>query len=127
MSYERCDIVIAADPFRDSDRGRPFVIINTDETPFHGEQYIALALTTRTWHDERISLGDDDWDDGAAPARSSIMPWSITSVKHKWIDTYQGRLRSKVVDRAATALIGWIRPSEASRCSGARLSDVSDE
>ena len=109
MSHERGDVVIATDPFRDTDRGRPFVIINTDEAPFHGEQYITVALTTRTWHDERISLGANDWVDGGAPERSSIMPWSINSLKHEWIDTYQGKLRHAVVDRAATALVGWIR------------------
>ncbi len=47
MSAERGDVVVATDPFKD-DAGRPFLVINRAETPFHGEQYIALALTTRT-------------------------------------------------------------------------------
>lgn len=104
MSYHRGDVVIAADPFKDASSGRPFVIRSTDETPFHGEQYIAVSLTTRTWHDNRIALTEADWADGGAPESSSIMPWSLNSLKHEWIDAYQGRLRQGVVDRAASAL-----------------------
>ena len=75
MNAERGDVVVATDPFKaDSTTGRPFLVINHPETPFHGEQYIACALTTRTWHDERIPLSDADWVDGGAPESSSIMP-----------------------------------------------------
>jgi hypothetical protein len=50
MSAERGDVVVATDPFKDDAAGRPFLLVSRAETPFHGEQYIALALTTRTWH-----------------------------------------------------------------------------
>lgn len=74
MSAGREDVVVVTDPFKDETAGRPFPVINRSETPFHGEQYIALSLTTRTWHDERIPLSDDHWSDGGAPKSSSIMP-----------------------------------------------------
>ncbi|WP_218827817.1 hypothetical protein [Halorubrum halodurans] len=48
MSWERGDVVVATDPFKDESTGRPFLVISTDGTPFHGGQYVALALTTRT-------------------------------------------------------------------------------
>ncbi len=75
MTAERGDVVVATDPFRDDEMaGRPFLVINRTETPFHGEQYITCSLTTRTWHNERIPLTDEQWVDGGAPKSSSIMP-----------------------------------------------------
>lgn len=99
MSYDRGDVVVATDPFRDDDSaGRPFLVVNRPGTPFHGEQYVALSLTTRTLYDERIPLTDEDWMEGGAPESSSIMPWSV---KDEWIDYYQGTLHEEVVSQAA--------------------------
>lgn len=110
MSAERGDVLFATDPFKDAETaGRPFLVINRSTTPFHGEQYIALALTTRTWHDERIPLSDEDWVNGGAPDSSSVMPWSVTSVKEEWVDYQQGTLRESTVDRAVSELLGYIK------------------
>lgn len=109
MSWGRGDVVVAIDPFKeDETTGRPFLIINRTETPFHGEQYIALSLTTRTWHNERIPLTDEQWSEGGAPESSSIMPWSVNSVKREWIDFRQGTLYEDIVDRAVTQLMDHI-------------------
>ena len=60
MTDDRGTIVFADDPFKGDDASRPWLIIGTDETPFHGEQYIALTLSTKTWYDERVPIDDDD-------------------------------------------------------------------
>lgn len=110
MSRHRGDVVVATDPFKDTDTaGRPFLVISNQNTPFHGEQYIALALTTRTWHDARIQLADEDWVDGGAPESSSIMPWSINAVKTEWVDYRQGTLREEVVERAVARLVEYVQ------------------
>lgn len=109
MSTGRGDVVVATDPFKDDDtEGRPFLVINRSGTPFHGEQFIALSLTTRTWHDERIPLTAEDWLDGGAPESSSIMPWSVNSTKREWIDYRQGTLQEDIVDRAVAQLAGYL-------------------
>ena len=108
MSYERGDVVIALDPFKDDSSGRPFLIVSDEETPFHGEQYIALSLTTRTWYDERIPLEEGDWEEGGAPRSSSIMPWSVNSIDGNLIEGYQGRLGTDVVDEATTRLSEYV-------------------
>lgn len=109
MSYDRGDMVVATDPFRDDDSaGRPFLVVSGPGTPFHGEQYVVLSLTTRTWYDERIPLTDDDWMEGGAPESSSIMPWSVNSVKDEWIDYYQGTLYEEVVDQATAQLVDYV-------------------
>lgn len=105
MNLERGDVVFAADPFKDDNTtGRPFLLINRAETPFHGEQYITLSLTTRTWHDERIALTDAHWQAGSAPESSSIMPWSVNSVKSEWLSYRQGTLTEDIVDQAVAQL-----------------------
>lgn len=110
MSWNRGDVVIATDPFSDDgSTGRPFLVISTEETPFHGEQYIALALTTRTWHEERIPLEDSHWIDGGAPESSSIMPWSVNAVKSEWMDYRQGTLRENIVDQAVDCVVAYLQ------------------
>lgn len=109
MSRERGDVVVATDPFRDDESaGRPFLVVSTDETPFHGEQYIAFALTTRTWHDERIPLEGAHWMDGGGPESSSIMPWSVNAVRTEWVNYRQGTLHEDVVDRAAERVVTYL-------------------
>jgi len=109
MTYERCDVVVALDPFKPGEEPpRPFLIISDAETPFHGEQYIVLSLTTKTWHDERIPLDTDDWLDGGAPESSSIMPWSVNSVRNEWIHYRQGTIRPETVTRAVAHLTEYI-------------------
>ena len=110
MTWTRKDVVVATDPFKDhADSGRPFLIINGSETPFRGEQYITLALTTRTWYSERIKLQKDDWIKGGAPESSSIMPWSLNSIKTNWIDYRQGRLKPEKVEEAVETVIQYIK------------------
>lgn len=109
MSYERGDVVAAIDPFKDDSTGRPFLVINRPDTPFHGEQYIALSLTTRTWHDDRIQLHADDWVAGETPEPSSIMPWSVNAIQTDWIDFRQGTLRENVVKQAVDKLVAYVQ------------------
>lgn len=108
MTFNRGDVVVATDPFHEDASGRPFVIINRPATPFHGEQYIVLSLTTRTWHDERVPIPDDDWVDGAAPESSSIMPWSANTLKRDWVAFQQGTIAEKLVDRAVARLVDYL-------------------
>lgn len=79
MSVDRGTIVYTADPFKDADSGRPWVIISTPAMPFHGEQYIALTLSTKTWYENQIPVGADDVIDGGLPDESSILPWAVLS------------------------------------------------
>ena len=108
MGRKRCDVVIASDPFKDSSGERPFLVVSDNNTPFHGEQYIVLSLTTRTWYEDRIPLEDEDWVDGGAPRSSSIMPWSVLSIDEDNIESYQGQIREEVVDEATAQLSEYI-------------------
>lgn len=69
--YMPGDVVYGADPFKGESTARPWLIISNHEgKPFHGEQYIALTLTTRSWLDGLIEIPDDAWLRGGTPRSS---------------------------------------------------------
>jgi hypothetical protein len=50
--FERGDVVFGADPFKRAEAGRPWLVLSNHEgRAFHGEQYIAVTLTTKSWMD----------------------------------------------------------------------------
>lgn len=106
--YERGDVVEAGDPFTDTNPSRPFLIVSSDSHPFHGEQYVALTLTTRTWYEDTIQLSSADFEAGGVPKRSSIVPWGVVSPAHDDITDRFGRLQSKTVDKAVEQLVGYL-------------------
>ncbi|ARS89857.1 growth inhibitor [Natrarchaeobaculum aegyptiacum] len=108
MEYDRGDVVIGYDKFKEESAGRPFLIISDEETPFHGEQYIVLSLTTRTWYKDRLPIDESDWTDGGAPRSSSIMPWSVNSISATEIDVRQGTLRESIVTTATEHLSEYV-------------------
>ena len=109
MSYARGEVVVAVDPFESAESAaRPFLIVNRPGMPFHGKQYVALALTTRTWYDGRIPLAESDWVAGGAPETSSIVPWSVNTVKDEWVNFRQGAVADDVVARAVSEFVGYV-------------------
>jgi len=108
MTYDRGTIVFADDPFKGNDASRPWLIIGTDETPFHGDQYIALTLSTKTWYGERVPIEDDDIIDGGLPKDSSILPWAVASVESPQIDRELGTLDERLVDDVVNQLGSYI-------------------
>ncbi|WP_436929916.1 type II toxin-antitoxin system PemK/MazF family toxin [Halosimplex halobium] len=108
MTLERGDVVAVSDPFDDNET-RPFVVVNTDDHPFHGQQYVALMLTTRTWFDGTIPLSDGDFVEGGVPDDSSVVPWGVASPGESDVGERFGRLRSPTVDDAVEALTTYLR------------------
>jgi mRNA interferase MazF len=73
--FERGDVVYGDDPFKDDEDARPWLILsNHDGRPFHGEQYIALTLTSKSWMDGLIDIPGESWRRGGTPAESRIVP-----------------------------------------------------
>lgn len=103
--YEPGDVVYGADPFKGPETARPWLILSNHEgKPFHGEQYIALTLTTRSWLDGLIEISDKAWIRGGTPRSSRIVPWGVQSLARNDIDHWQGRLTTALTDRARDAL-----------------------
>lgn len=144
-AFERGDVVWGVDPFKqdsvdDDDTGstesggvapRPWLVVSTEAVPFHPDQYLCLTLTTRRWHENSIPLSADNWVEGGSPENSSIMPWSISAIQHKFLDTtgelvarldsipdeevpengYQGQLDSEVTADATQHVISYLEDS----------------
>ncbi|WP_135806922.1 type II toxin-antitoxin system PemK/MazF family toxin [Halorussus marinus] len=104
--FERSDVVYGDDPFKIVEDARPWLILsNHDGRPFHGEQYIAVTLTTKSWMDGLIEIPAGSWHRGGTPDESRIVPWGVQSIDHEDIDFWQGRLASDLVDEAVAALV----------------------
>jgi hypothetical protein len=104
--FERCDVVYGDDPFNGEEDARPWLVLSNHEgRPFHGDQYIAVTLTTRSWMDGLIEIPEESCLRGGTPDESRIVPWGVQSIDHEDIDFWQGRLDSGLVDEAAVSLV----------------------
>lgn len=108
--YKPGDVVYGGDPYKDKEAARPWLVISNHEgKPFHGEQYIALSLTTRTWMDGLIDIDEDAWVRGGTPAESRVIPWAVQSIDSGDIDYWQGRLTEQFVTGSINSLVEYIR------------------
>lgn len=104
-ALRRGHTVLASDPFNNGDdRTRPWVVVNNERHPFDGEQYVVMALTTRTWYDERIPVGPDDFTHRQAPEDCSIVPPAVASLAPDLVTDYICRIRDDPLDRAVEML-----------------------
>ena len=107
--YVPGDVVYGDDPYKGSEAARPWLIISNHEgQPFHGEQYIALTLTTKTWMDGLIEIDADAWIHGGTPAESRVVPWAVQSISHADIDHWQGRVGDEIVTTAIDSLTDYL-------------------
>ena len=104
--FERGDVVYGDDPFKGEEDARPWLILSNHEgRPFHGEQYIALTLTSKSWMDGLIEIPEESWLRGGTPDESRIVPWGVQSISREDIDFWQGNLEDDIVDKATIALV----------------------
>jgi mRNA-degrading endonuclease toxin of MazEF toxin-antitoxin module len=104
MQPERGDVVRSADPFKvGDDRQRPWLIASTDTHPFSGEQYIAVAVSTKEYGDS-IPLSVDVWEVGGVPRQSFGFPWAVHSPRREDFVAWQDRVTVPFVDDIVEAV-----------------------
>jgi mRNA-degrading endonuclease toxin of MazEF toxin-antitoxin module len=86
MAYSQGAIVIAEDPFGNNPK-RPYLVLSNDQVPFHGQEYVAAAITT-TARPEAVELTANRLERGQLPRTSYVSPWSILTLKD-WMITKQ--------------------------------------
>ncbi|QLG64251.1 type II toxin-antitoxin system PemK/MazF family toxin [Halorarum salinum] len=95
--------------FKGAGAARPRLVISNHEgRPFHGDQYITLTLTTRTWPGGLSSIPEADWIRGGVPPRSYVVPWGVQSLDRDDVEHWQGRLDQRLVDEAIRALTDYL-------------------
>lgn len=108
--FERGDVVWGDDPFKSDADARPWLVLSNHEgRPFHGEQYIAVTLTTKSWMDSLVDIPEEGWLRGGTPKESRIVPWGVQSINHEDIDFWQGRLTEDLVDETVATLVEELR------------------
>jgi hypothetical protein len=108
--FEPGDVVYGADPFKGATAARPWLVVsNHDGRPFHGEQSLAVTLTTKTWMDGLIEVEDEDWIHGGTPEPSRVVPWGVQSISSADIDTWQGRIRDGLFQDVVDAVVAEVR------------------
>lgn len=104
--YERGDVVYGRDPFEREEAARPWLVLTNHEgRPFHGDQCVALTLTTKSWLDGLVAIRSSDWIHGRTPHGSRLVPWGVQSLARSDIDRWQGRLAPERGDEAMDALV----------------------
>lgn len=100
MNPDRGDVVRSVDPFKlGTSRQRPWLIVSDDGHPFADEQYVALAVSTKSY-EESIPLSDAGWEAGGVPRESYVSPWAVHSPRTEDLEAWQGRVEQSFVDRA---------------------------
>ena len=108
--YEPGDVVFGDDPYKGDEAARPWLLVSNHEgRPFHGDQYIGLSLTTRSWLDGLIEIDESAWVHGGTPEKSRIVPWAVQSIASSDIDYWQGRLDDRLVTESIEALVTDLR------------------
>lgn len=74
----RGDLVWGTDPL--SNKGRLMLILGAPQLPNHGIQLITVLLSTKTYHEESLTLRDDDYEGEPLGKRSHVLPWSLATL-----------------------------------------------
>ena len=104
---ERGDIIWASDPL--SEKGRPMLVLGAPQLPNHGTQLITALLSTKAYHEESLSLRDDDYEGDPLGERSHVLPWSLATLNSAAdVDHYLTALIDDRTDDVANQVIGYI-------------------
>lgn len=100
-THRRGEVVWYPALFADYDR--PFLVVSSERQPFHGEEYIGLAVTTSEVA-RSLPIEADAWVMGELPKPSAIKPWNPAIIKHDPIRAVADVIRTSLVDEAVSGL-----------------------
>jgi mRNA-degrading endonuclease toxin of MazEF toxin-antitoxin module len=104
---ERGDIVWATDPL--SEKGRPMLVLGTPQFSTHGVQLITVLISTKTYHEDSLTLRDDDYVGDPLGERSHVLPWSLATLTSPAdVDHYLTSLVDDRVEDVANQLTDYI-------------------
>lgn len=100
--YPQGAIVVAED-LLGGNAARPYLVASTERHPFHGEECIAVVVTT-TAREEAVELGPNAFVVGELPRLSYVSPWNPVTLKHFAIDKHVATVEDSVVTEVVEQL-----------------------
>lgn len=85
---------------------RPLLVVSDESHPFHGQQFIALARTTKEWLTDRdvVPITDDDLASGTLDVEVTyVTPWAPITASPSDVSVVEGRVESSVAAKSAGA------------------------
>lgn len=108
MRPERGDVVRSQDPFkRGTEKQRPWLIVSNEHHPFDGEQYLAVAISTKQY-DDSLELRPAVWEVGGVPRESFVSPWAVHSPRSEDLIAWQGRVTDEFIEHVIDALWAYL-------------------
>lgn len=98
---ERGDVVWATDPL--SEKGRPMLVLGSPRLPNHGVQLITALISTKTYHEESVTLRDVDYEGDPLGKRSHVLPWSLATLTDPTAVEFR---MTSLIDRCTEAVAG---------------------
>lgn len=104
---ERGDIIWGIDPL--SDKGRPMLVLGTPRFPNHGVQLITVLVSTKAYHEDSLTLRDDDYEGEPLGERSHVLPWSLATLNSTAnVEFHMTSLVDERTENVATQSISYI-------------------
>ena len=104
---ERGDIIWGTDPL--SDKGRPMLVLGTPRFQNHGVQLITVLISTKYYHEESLTLRDDDYEGEPLGERSHVLPWSLATLNSaSEVEFHMTSLVDERTENVTTQLITYI-------------------
>lgn len=104
---ERGDIVWGTDPL--SNKGRSMLVLGTPRFPNHGVQLVTALVSTKTYHEDSLTLRDDDYEGEPLGERSHVLPWSLVTLNSATaVEFHMASLVDERTDEVTAQTIGYI-------------------
>jgi hypothetical protein len=85
------------------------LVLGTPRFPSHGTQLITVLISTKAYHEESLTLRDDDYEGDPLGERSHALPWSLATLNSAAdVDHYLTSLVDERVEDVTRQLIGYI-------------------
>ena len=86
-------------------------MVGTPRFPAHGVQLITVLISTKPYHEESLTLRDEDYDGEPLGTRSHALPWSLVTLNSATaVDYYMISLVDERIEDVATAASDYILP-----------------
>lgn len=86
-------------------------MVGTPRFPAHGVQLITVLISTKPYHEESLTLRDEDYNGEPLGTRSHALPWSLVTLNSATaVDYYMTSFVDERIEDVATAASDYILP-----------------